>query len=113
MSFLLDNSVDLIFTDSSFGANIIYSEMNILWRNWLGRFTNAAEEVIASKSQKKDIDDYRDLMLKALNESYRVPRGGHWMILVFMNSSEKVWDALRAAVVDAGFTIEKVSVFDK
>ncbi|WP_420345020.1 DNA methyltransferase [Paenirhodobacter sp.] len=113
MSFLPDNSVDLIFTDPPFGANINYSEMNILWESWLGKFTNAAHEAIVNKSQKKDIDDYRELMRKALSEAYRVLRDGHWMILVFMNSSEKVWDALRAAVVDAGFAIEKVSVFDK
>ena len=113
MSFLPDNSVDLIFTDPPFGANINYSEMNILWESWLGKFTNATHEAIVNKSQKKDIDDYRELMRKALGEAHRVLRDGHWMILVFMNSSEKVWDALRAAVVDAGFSIEKVSVFDK
>lgn len=113
LSFLPDNSVDLIFTDPPFGANINYSEMNILWESWLGKFTNAAHEAIVNKSQKKDIDDYRELMRKALSEAYRVLREGHWMILVFMNSSEKVWDALRASVVDAGFAIEKVSVFDK
>jgi len=113
MSFLPDNSVDLIFTDPPFGANINYSEMNILWESWLGKFTNATHEAIVNKSQKKNIDDYRELMRKALGEANRVLRDDHWMILVFMNSSEKVWDALRAAVVDAGFSIEKVSVFDK
>lgn len=113
LNFLPDNSVDLIFTDPPFGANINYSEMNILWESWLGRFTNATDEAIVSKSQKKDIGEYRELMQKALSESYRVLRTGHWMILVFMNSSEKIWDALRAAIVDAGFSIEKVSVFDK
>lgn len=113
LSFLPDESVDLIFTDPPFGANINYSEMNILWESWLGKFTDSTSEAIVSKSQNKTIDDYRNLMHDALSEAHRVLRTGHWMVLVFMNSSEKVWDALRAAILEAGFEIEKLSVFDK
>lgn len=113
LSCLPDESIDLIFTDPPFGANINYSEMNILWESWLGRFTDSTDEVIVNKAQKKDITDYRDLMHRSLKECHRVLRTGHWMVLVFMNSSEAVWEALRGAVVDAGFVIDKVSVFDK
>ena len=35
------------------------------------------------------------------------------MVLVFMNSSKKVWDALRVAIEDAGFSVQNVNVFDK
>jgi hypothetical protein len=43
---LPDASVDLVFTDPPFGANINYSEMNILWESWLGRFTDNTHEAI-------------------------------------------------------------------
>lgn len=113
LSFLPDESIDLIFTDPPFGGNINYSEMNILWESWLGCFTDSKDEAIVNKSQGKAIGDYQALMRRALSESHRVLRTGHWMVLVFMNSSEKIWDALRASILDAGFSIEKVSVFDK
>lgn len=35
------------------------------------------------------------------------------MLLVFMNSSAKVWDALKSAITEAGFVLVKADVFDK
>ena len=35
------------------------------------------------------------------------------MLLVFMNSSKEVWNALRGAIAYAGFTIRKIDIFDK
>ena len=113
MSFLPDNSVDFIFTDPPFGANINYSEMNILWESWLGAFTNATPEAIMNKAQGKDIKAYQDLMTASLREAYRVLRPEHWMVLVFMNSSEEVWSALREAINGSGFSIQKINIFDK
>ncbi|NVO25722.1 DNA methyltransferase [Donghicola mangrovi] len=113
LKFLPDECVDMIFTDPPFGGNINYSEMNTLWEAWLGAFTDSTNEAIMNKSQGKGVEEYRALMSDSLKEAHRVLRTGHWMVLVFMNSSEKVWTALRSAIVDAGFSIEKISIFDK
>lgn len=113
LSFLPDCSIDFIFTDPPFGANINYSEMNILWESWLGAFTDPTLEAIVNKTQDKSIQDYQNLMEMSLKEAFRVLRYGHWMLLVFMNSSDKVWNALRAAIGAAGFSIEEISIFDK
>lgn len=113
LNFLPDNSIDLVFTDPPFGANINYSEMNILWESWLGAFTDATHEAIVNRFQDKDIAAYRGLMLGSLKECHRVLRPGHWLLLVFMNSSQRVWDALRKVVLDAGFSLERVDIFDK
>lgn len=113
LRFLPDESVDLIFTDPPFGANINYSEMNILWEAWLGWFTDNTDEAIINRFQGKDVDEYGHLMEESLRECYRVLRKDHWMIMVFMNSSRKVWGALRRAIQSAGFSIERVDIFDK
>ena len=113
LSFIPDNSIDFIFTDPPFGANINYSEMNILWESWLGRFTRIDNEAIMNKVQGKDLELYRTLMTDSLREAHRVLRPDHWMVLVFMNSSEKVWHALHEAITDSGFSIEKINIFDK
>ena len=113
LSFIPDDSIDLIFTDPPFGANINYSEMNILWESWLGHFTDPNQEAIVSRAHGKGVGEYEELMTRSLKEAYRVLRAGHWMVLVFMNSSEKVWAALRSAIEGAGFTVEKVGIFDK
>lgn len=113
LSFLPDGSIDLVFTDPPFGGNIHYSEMNILWESWLGCFTDNADEAIINRFQKKDAARYGQLMRESLGECHRVLRSGHWMVLVFMNSSQEVWQVLRDAIVRAGFVIERVDIFDK
>lgn len=113
LSFIPNNSVDLIFTDPPFGANINYSEMNILWESWLGRYTDNTHEAIVSKVQKKGLPIYQNLMTESLKECYRVLRPGHWMIVVFMISASDVWEAIRSAVLESGFSIERVDIFDK
>lgn len=113
LSFLPDNCVDFIFTDPPFGANINYSEMNMLWESWLKVYTDAATEAIVNRVQKKDASKYQDLMTQSLEECYRVLRPGHWLVLVFMNSAEIIWNRIRRAVLDAGFRIERIDIFDK
>jgi DNA modification methylase len=113
LRFLPDESIDLVFTDPPFGANINYSEMNILWESWLGAFTDPKNEAVVNRVQGKSVDRYGELMEASIRECHRVLRSGHWMILVFMNSSQGVWHALRQAVLNAGFHIERVDIFDK
>jgi DNA modification methylase len=113
LDYLPDRSVDLIFTDPPFGAYINYSEMNILWESWLQRFTDNTEEAIINRVQQKGVVEYKSLMAKSLNESYRVLRPGHWLLLVFMNNSGEVWEALHSSITSAGFCIVKADIFDK
>ena len=113
LSFLPGESVDLIFTDPPFGGNINYSEMNILWESWLGIFTETRDEAIINRTQGKTVEDYKQLMKRCLMEAFRVLRLDCWMILMFMNSSHKVWEALQQAIEEAGFIIEHVGIFDK
>ena len=43
---LKSNSIDYIFVDPPFGANIMYSDLNFLNEAWLGAITNIKEEAI-------------------------------------------------------------------
>lgn len=113
LDWLADESVDLVFTDPPFGANINYSEMNLLWESWLGRFTDATDEAIVNRVQGKDLGEYARLMKQSLDEIYRVLRPGHWMLMVFMNSSAKVWEALRDAIAASGLVLVAADIFDK
>lgn len=113
MSFLPSDSIDLIFTDPPFGGNINYSEMNILWESWLGAFTDTRDEAIVNRFQGKDVLRYGELMASSLKECFRVLREGRWMLLVFMNSSAAVWETVRNGIIQAGFSIERVDIFDK
>ena len=66
-----DNSVDYIFIDPPFGANIMYSELNIIWESWLRILTNNENEAIINEFQNKNAVDYSQLMAESLSELYQ------------------------------------------
>ena len=108
-----DQSVDYIFTDPPFGANINYSEMNFLWESWLRAKTDNREEAIVNKVQGKNYEDYEALLLEAFREMRRVLKQDSWLTVVFHNSSEKAWGAIQRSLNNAGFRIEGTQTFDK
>lgn len=112
-SLLASNSVDYIFTDPPFGANLMYSELNFLWEAWLQVFTNNETEAIENKAQGKTLDDYRQLMTSCFKEAFRVLKPGRWMTVEFSNSRASVWNAIQLALQEAGFIVANVAALDK
>src|SRR5207302_7148869 len=43
-------TVDYIFTDPPFGANIFYADCSLLWEAWLQDFTDVRQEAVWNKS---------------------------------------------------------------
>ncbi len=107
------NSIDYIFTDPPFGANINYSEMNYIWESWLKVKTNNKQEAIINRSQSKTLLEYQSLMTEAFTEFYRVLKPGRWMTVEFHNSFNAVWNAIQEALQRAGFVIADVRTLDK
>lgn len=113
LSNIPDNSIDYVFTDPPFGGNINYSEMNFIWESWLGVFTQTQNEAIVNQVQKKSVENYQEIMTRALREIFRVLKPSRWLTLVFHNSSAKIWAAIQQAVFDSGFKIQGVQTLDK
>jgi DNA modification methylase len=113
LSQIPNESIDYIFTDPPFGANINYSEMNFLWESWLRAKTDTREEAIVNKVQGKDYDDYQRILCRAFGEMRRVLKNDSWLTVVFHNSSEKAWHAIQTSLDEAGFSIEGTQTFDK
>lgn len=107
------NSIDYLFIDPPFGANINYSELNFIWEAWLKVKTNNQQEAIVNEIQKKDVSDYKQLMTKCFSEAYRLLKPGRWMTVEFSNTSAAVWNNIQSALTDAGFIVANVSALDK
>jgi DNA modification methylase len=108
-----DNSIDYIFTDPPFGANIMYSELNFLWESWLKIKTDNKKEAIESRKQGKTLLDYQLLMTECFKEYIRVLKPGKWMTVEFSNTSAAVWNGIQTALQRAGFIIANVAAIDK
>lgn len=110
---LPDNSVDYIFIDPPFGANIMYSDLNFIRESWLKVKTNNKEEAIENSYQNKDIEKYKHLITLCLKEAYRILKPGKWITVEFSNTKASVWNAIQAAIQEAGFVIASVDALDK
>lgn len=110
---LNDNSIDYIFTDPPFGANIMYSELNFLPEGWLKVLTNNKKEALENTVQGKSILEYQTLMAQCFTEYFRVLKPGKWMTVEFSNTSAAIWNGIQTAIQKAGFVIANISAIDK
>lgn len=108
-----DNSIDYIFTDPPFGANIMYSELSFIWETWLKITTNNNTEAIINKTHKRLLPEYQNLMEQCFKQYYRVLKPGRWITVEFSNSKASVWNSIQEALQRAGFIIANVSALDK
>jgi DNA modification methylase len=106
-------SVDYIFTDPPFGANYMYSELNLIWESWLKVRTDNKDEAIENKTQQKGPLGYADLMLQCFQEYYRILKPNRWMTVEFSNTNAAIWNAIQYSIQKAGFIISNVSALDK
>jgi len=108
-----DNSIDYVFVDPPFGANIMYSELNSIPEGWLKVTTEDSKEAIENSGHNKTIFDYQDLMFSSFKEFFRVLKPGKWMTVEFSNTSAAVWNTIQYSLQHAGFIISMVSDLDK
>ncbi len=118
LSWLPNGSVDYVFTDPPFGANLFYADCNIVWEAWLGSTTDTIEEIVVNRSLPtsdggKTLNDYQQLLSASFVEAKRVLKPGARASIVFHNADDQVWSALLAAAASADLLQTDVSVLDK
>lgn len=110
---ILDNSIDYIFVDPPFGANIMYSDLNSLLEGWLRVRTNNKEEAIVNDYQNKSLFEYQQLMNSSFEEFYRILKPGKWLTIEFSNTQASVWNSIQNALQGVGFVVANVAALDK
>ena len=107
------STIDYIFVDPPFGANINYSELSFLWEAWLKVVTENEKEAICNSVQGKGLPEYQALMTNCFIEFYRILKPNHWMTVEFHNSKNSVWNSIQEGLQRAGFVIADVRTLDK
>lgn len=118
LSWLPAGSVDYVFTDPPFGANLFYGDCNIVWESWLGDITDVNQEIVVNRSLPvaaggKNLGDYERLLGSAFSEVSRVLAPGARVSVVFHNADDRVWSALLAATSSAGLAQTNVALLNK
>jgi hypothetical protein len=110
---LPDSCVDYIFSDPPFGEALQYAELNFLWESWLGQFSDLAKDCVINYVHKKDLGFYAKTIADAFREMFRVLKPGRWASIVFKNTDDRVWDAIKAAASTSGFDVVTAQELDK
>jgi hypothetical protein len=118
LSSIPDGSIDYVFTDPPFGSNIFYADCNLIWESWLGRLTDMASEAVVNRSLSvekggKSLETYAGLIGGAMREMARVLKPGGWATVVFHNTDGAVWQAIRDAAEQAGFSFHEAASLDR
>lgn len=108
-----DNSIDYIFIDPPFGANIMYSELSFAREAWLNIRTNNDKEAIENKAHNKSINDYTRLITDSFKEAHRILKPNRWITVEFSNTQSSIWNAIQYALQEAGFIIASVDALNK
>lgn len=112
---LPDNSIDYVFVDPPFGANIYYADLAYLVEAWHGVYSRSSDEAIENKGRKsaRTLAEYGQLMAQCFAEFYRVLKPGRWMTVEFSNHSNEVWLTVQRALEHAGFMVADTRILDK
>lgn len=115
---LPDRSIDYVFMDPPFGANIFYADSSLLWDAWLGELTDERSEIVVNKHRTsrdggKTLSDYQRLMTESFREVSRILKPSAYATLQFNNSSDEVWCAIQDALSDAGLEVRHAIGLDK
>ena len=108
-----ESTIDYIFLDPPFGSNIMYSELSYIRESWLRVVTNNEFEAIKNQTQKKGINEYRNLMTHCFEQAFKCLKPGGWMTVEFSNTKANVWSSIQNALSDAGFIVASVATLDK
>jgi DNA modification methylase len=109
---LPQNSIDYVITDPPYGHSIQYGELLYLWGAWLNLLdeykTIFQDEIVVNSRQKKDLDDYEELLYQAFKRVYLVLKPGRYCTITFHNPSLTIRNVLYRSVIRAGFNFEQV-----
>lgn len=105
------NSVDYIFTDPPYSWKVQYGESNFLWEAWLGLDHKwHHDEIIVNEVRGRSVEDWSALMLRAMQECFRVLKPGRWLSLCYHDTSEGTWEIVQDMMAEAGFVTEAADI---
>jgi len=106
LSFLPKESIDYIYTDPPYGKKIPYLDLSAMWNAWLDLEATEEDyslEAIEGGSHNKSKDDYNTLIVKSIQEMYRVLKFDRWLSFVFAHKDPEFWHLIIETCEKCGF----------
>ena len=121
LSYLADNSLDMVITDPPFGGLLHYSELADFFYVWqrlllksdyqdtfFAEYTPKSLEAVANRAREPEDPDgfYQRLLTQCWYESHRALKPGGVLAFTFHHSQDEPWVAVLESLFDAGFYLE-------
>lgn len=119
LSFIADESVNLVLTDPPFGANVMYSELIDFFHVWdnqsnlaeqLGfdkELSPKEEEIVVNSVRGKTQKDYEDGLTRVFSECNRVLKNNGFLVFSFHDNSIESWISILNSIDSAGFALAR------
>jgi adenine-specific DNA methylase len=115
---LPDASVDLCVTDPPYADNVMYAELSDYFYVWLRQLlpdhpsfqvelVDDTQEAVKNPHRGRDGDAYAQLLGGVFTEVARVLKDDGRMAFTFHHANQGAWHHLQAALVAAGFVVER------
>lgn len=119
LSFIPDETVDLVLTDPPYGANVMYSELIDFFHVWnfhssiseqMGFVTELSpknEEIIINPILGKEFDYYQDGITAVFSECYKKLKKNGYLVFSFHDKNLDSWLSVLESINNAGFVLNK------
>jgi len=119
LSFIPDESIDLVLTDPPYGANVMYSELIDFFHVWnyqssiseqIGFTTELSpkfNEIIVNPVAGKDFNYYKNGITSVLSECYKKLKNDGYLVFSFHDKNLNSWLAVLESINNAGFVLSK------
>ena len=119
LSFIPDESVDLVLTDPPYGANVMYSELIDFFHVWnyqssiaeqIGFNTELSpkeDEIVVNPVAGKDFSYYQNGITAVLTECHKKVKKDGYLVFSFHDKSLDSWLAVLESINCAGFALRK------
>lgn len=109
------NSVDYIYIDPPYGANISYLDLSTMWYAWLFTDSNPDEfkneEVIEGGDLSKNQETYLNLLEKSVEELSRVLKYNKFLTLAFSHKDLNLWFKISQIFQKYNFNYVKIDYY--
>jgi len=105
-----EGCVDFIFTDPPYGKSLQYYELDFFRNAWLfpKEIDWWKEEIVINEKQEKDVNIYYSLLKNSFENTWKVLKPDHYMVVTFHSSFIEVYNTVIRAAHSAGFDLEKI-----